>query len=226
MKIQILAATVIHYLLSGIAGLALLASLTGLYQDSRNRQQDLLILLKRLPGVTASLFLLWQLAIRLDPAFPLHFIGMTLACHMLGWRMALISGSISMSGLAMATGQGETLLASWFSLVLLPLMITQASLNLSQKLLPHNYFVFFFASGFFAAMLGMALAFTSLGWLLLQDNLLSIEVFESLYLPVLPMAMFAEGFLNGALLAIFVVYKPQWVSSFKDRLYLPFRSDV
>ena len=32
--------------------------------------------------------------------------------------------------------------------------------------------------------------------------------------------LFPEGFLNGMLMTILVVYRPEWVSSFDDREYL------
>ena len=39
-------------------------------------------------------------------------------------------------------------------------------------------------------------------------------------LAFLPMMSFGEPFLNGMVIAVAVVYFPQWVSSFDDRLYL------
>ena len=40
------------------------------------------------------------------------------------------------------------------------------------------------------------------------------------FLLILPMLMFGEGFLNGAMITLAVSYKPQWVATFHDRWYL------
>ena len=40
------------------------------------------------------------------------------------------------------------------------------------------------------------------------------------FLLVLPMLMFGEGFLNGAVITLAVACKPQWVATFHDRWYL------
>jgi uncharacterized membrane protein len=36
----------------------------------------------------------------------------------------------------------------------------------------------------------------------------------------LPMLVFPEGLMNGMAIAIAVIYRPQWVWSFDDSLYL------
>jgi len=40
------------------------------------------------------------------------------------------------------------------------------------------------------------------------------------YFAVLPLMSFGEAFVNGMVMAMTVVYRPQWVMSFDDRLYL------
>jgi uncharacterized membrane protein len=40
------------------------------------------------------------------------------------------------------------------------------------------------------------------------------------FLLILPMLMFGEAFLNGAVITLAVAYKPQWVATFHDRWYL------
>jgi uncharacterized membrane protein len=40
------------------------------------------------------------------------------------------------------------------------------------------------------------------------------------YFLVLPLMSFGEGFANGMIVAMAVVYRPRWVMSFDDRLYL------
>jgi len=40
------------------------------------------------------------------------------------------------------------------------------------------------------------------------------------YFAVLPLMSFGEAFVNGMVMAMMVVYRPKWVMSFDDRLYL------
>ena len=40
------------------------------------------------------------------------------------------------------------------------------------------------------------------------------------YFMMLPIAMFPEAFVNGALMTMLVVFKPHWVGSFRDQQYL------
>ena len=47
----------------------------------------------------------------------------------------------------------------------------------------------------------------------------SERLHDSLLLTI-PAMMFAEGFTTGALLTLFVAYRPQWVATFHDADYL------
>jgi uncharacterized membrane protein len=40
------------------------------------------------------------------------------------------------------------------------------------------------------------------------------------YLIVLPLVMLPEGFMNGAIMTLLTVLRPEWVRSFDDRDYL------
>jgi len=40
------------------------------------------------------------------------------------------------------------------------------------------------------------------------------------YLPFLPLISLPEAIINGMLVAVFVVYRPNWVTSFDDAMYL------
>ena len=45
------------------------------------------------------------------------------------------------------------------------------------------------------------------------------------YFAVLPLMSFGEATVNGMVMAMAVVYRPRWVMSFDDRLYLRQRAD-
>jgi uncharacterized membrane protein len=86
--------------------------------------------------------------------------------------------------------------------------------------LPHNYFVYFFLTVFAGAALAYnAAGLVRVGLLAASGTLAAAHVGPE-YFAVLPLMSFGEAFVNGLVMAMMVVYRPQWVMSFDDRLYL------
>jgi uncharacterized membrane protein len=56
--------------------------------------------------------------------------------------------------------------------------------------------------------------------LLAANGTLAEAQLASEYLVWLPMVSLAEAFMNGVVMAMAVVYRPEWVASFDDRIYL------
>ena len=48
----------------------------------------------------------------------------------------------------------------------------------------------------------------------------SLEMLTTEYLPYFALLGFAEAWLSGAFITLFVVYKPEWVHTFDDARYL------
>ena len=116
------------------------------------------------------------------------------------------------------------LLAAWPANLLcfgiVPATATTLIHRLLEARLPHNYFVYFFGTAFagsMAAFLLAALARLALLWA--AGSLPRAQVGDE-YLVLLPMLGLAEASLNGLVMAVAVVYAPDWVRSFDDRLYL------
>ena len=42
----------------------------------------------------------------------------------------------------------------------------------------------------------------------------------STFMPFFPLMFFPEGMLNGWIMTVLVAFRPHWVSSFDDRLYI------
>ncbi|MGA8051945.1 MAG: hypothetical protein WCA09_17325 [Burkholderiales bacterium] len=80
-----------------------------------------------------------------------------------------------------------------------------------ERYSPPNLFVYVFGAAFAGAGLSMV---ASLGAHRLLGS--SIEPFAALGL----MLGFGEGFLTGALVTLFVVYRREWVATFDDARYL------
>ena len=56
--------------------------------------------------------------------------------------------------------------------------------------------------------------------LLLGSEQVSLSQLREGYLAILPLMMFPEAFINGLIVTGLVVFKPTWISSFDDNLYL------
>jgi uncharacterized membrane protein len=86
-----------------------------------------------------------------------------------------------------------------------------------RRWLPHHLFVYILGRGFFAtaaavgiAGIASALAHTLPGGLALGDLALARLL-----------AAWGDAFLCGMFVAIFVAFRPQWLATYADRLYLP-----
>ena len=146
----------------------------------------------------------------------LHLTGASLATLVLGPRPALaVMAFASLSGTLMGAawhGWGMDFLVTGA----LPVAVTAAASRAARRWLPHNIFVYIMGNGFFASMLATAASvlakFAVAAWLGSRS--------AAAYLAATPLLMFAEAFLTGTLIAVIVVYRPQWCRSFDDKVYL------
>lgn len=146
----------------------------------------------------------------------LHLTGASIATLVLGARPALVvMGLASLSGVLLG--------AAWHGWAMdflvtgaLPVAVTAAASRAARRWLPHNIFVYIMGNGFFAAMLATAAS------VLAKFAVAAVLGSRSAaaYLAATPLLMFAEAFLTGTLIALIVVYRPQWCATFDDRVYL------
>lgn len=146
----------------------------------------------------------------------LHLTGATIATLLVGagpacWVMA----AASLAGVLMG--------AAWHGWAVdflvtgaLPVAVTGAFSRSVRRWLPHNIVVYVMGNAFFAAGAAMAVSvlakFAVVAWLGSRA--------AGSYLLATPLLALAEAFLTGTLMAVIVVYRPRWCSSFEDRLYL------
>ena len=88
-----------------------------------------------------------------------------------------------------------------------------------ERWLPHNYFVYFFGTVFAGSMLAFNAAYFARFALLAANGTLPGARLDGEYYAYLPMLSLAEAFVNGIVMAMVVVYRPEWVASFDDRKY-------
>jgi len=164
---------------------------------------------------------LWSMKAGITPGLSLRFLMVSSLTLMHGWQLAVVGGAMALallgySGQADWPSYGANLLA----MVIVPAAATAWLHELVHARLPHNYFVYFFVTVFVGSALAYNLAgLVRVGILATAGSLDAAHVGPE-YFAVLPLMSFGEAFVNGMVMAMAVVYRPGWVMSFDDRLYL------
>jgi len=171
-------------------------------------------------GSLVLLMFIWTLRAGVTPGLTVQFLLISALTLMHGWALAVVGAGIVL----LADALQHRDLGDWPVNLLcsgvVPATVTWLLHRVVEARLPHNYFVYFFVTAFggsFVAFVAAALA--RLGLLWASGAVPAAQVGEE-YLLLLPMLGLAEAFMNGLVIAIAVVYTPDWVSSFDDRLYL------
>lgn len=171
-------------------------------------------------GLTVGLLLAWTMRAPIGNGMALHLAGASLAALMFGARLAAISLAVVLAVLAL-TGHIalESLALQGIAYALLPALFTVAIQWLVQARMARNVFVYIFVSGFagtLAANVLATLAYACMAWLFgASPNALSSD-----YLSYRLLLCWGESMLTGMLVAIFVAYRPQWMTTFRDEVYL------
>ncbi|HKJ70552.1 MAG TPA: energy-coupling factor ABC transporter permease [Gammaproteobacteria bacterium] len=156
-----------------------------------------------------------------NPGLNLHLLGATVLTLAFGWPLALLGMLLA---LLAVTGLG---LSGWhaFSLnalvmVVVPVAVAAVIHEVVHRKLPNHPFIYIFVSAFLGGALTMAgLALASSG-VLLASGTYGFDELVREYLRYIPLLMFPEAFVSGGILAILVVYKPEWVATFDDETYI------
>jgi uncharacterized membrane protein len=172
-------------------------------------------------GACVAVFFIWQLRVGIVSALPMHFLCLTTLTLMFGVPLAILAAAI-LTGAMCITGleAWQSWPGSFLALGMVPILITRLTLLASQRYLPPNPFVYIFICGFFGAAAAMLAAMAVNSVLLLGFDQMPLDQLRQSYLSVLPLMMFPEAFINGLIVTGLVVFKPAWIPSFDDEVYL------
>lgn len=175
-------------------------------------------------GAIVVLSLLWQLEGRIGPGLQLHPLGMTTVTLTLGPALAIIAGTLA-CGVLLFQGHFPPALFGAHALlnVTVPVLVTASVLRLALRHAPPNLFVYLLGVGFVGGGLGMLMVLLCV--LALAATAGQMQIVDIWLSPILLLAMFPEGFLNGALVSALAVYRPEWLKTFDDRRFLDGRRD-
>ncbi|WP_374587269.1 hypothetical protein [Ideonella dechloratans] len=146
--------------------------------------------------------------------------GACLLALMAGWPLAMLSLlpvallTTVLGGLDWSVGLSRLV---WLGIVPASLAF---GLGLAvRRWLPHHLFVYILGRGFFASVLAMWLSGALALWV--QGTPSGSDAGDILIGRWL--SAWGDAFLTGMLVAIFVAFRPQWLATYSDRLYLPAR---
>jgi uncharacterized membrane protein len=172
-------------------------------------------------GSMALLLVVWAMKAGITPGLSVRFLLISALTLMHGWQLAVVAGALVLAVLSYV-GQAEWAHygSNLLCMAVVPALFTAWLHEFVHARLPHNYFIYFFVTAF----LGSALAFNLAGLarvaLMAASGTLDTAHVGAEYFAILPFMSFGEGVVNGILIGMSVVYRPRWVMSFDDRLYL------
>lgn len=172
-------------------------------------------------GTCVVLMLLWSLRTEVFHGVEFHLLFMTTMTLMFSWSMAIIGGFIVLLGTMLAG------MSSWSGFpvnflvtVILPVSFTYLFLILIRYWFPKHFFVYVYLNAFLVGGVSIVLSATGSALLMsLVGYADFIELWDT-YLAYFPLMLFPEAVLNGWFMTLLVCYRPEWVSTFRDREYL------
>lgn len=172
-------------------------------------------------GVTVATLVLWQVRASFEDGPTVHLLGATFLTLAFGWQLAILAMSIVLAATTLAAGAGwQAVGANGTVLVLLGVGISYACARASERWLPAHLFVYIFAAGFFGAAVTVVLVSLGAAAFMLASAVMPPDRVTGHYLPIAMLLLFPEAFLTGAMTTLAVVYRPDWMVSFKDSRYL------
>lgn len=164
---------------------------------------------------------LWSVKASIGPGLSFHFLGATLLTLMFGWQFAFIALAFVLALVTYTGGAGwDAFAANWLTLAVVPVLLTWWALLAAYRWLPRNFFVYVFLNAFLVGALAMLASILALTVVLVWGDVISWLKLSYQFLPLLPMMMGPEAFVNGFLITILVMNKVEWVSTFTDEQYL------
>ena len=163
----------------------------------------------------AMLPLLWGLDRYTAMPLAQPLSGVALLTLMAGWPLAMLA-LVPAAAVVMVAG-GLPVAEALHRLVWLGVVPGSLVLAIGAALrrwLPHHLFIYILGRGFFGTLLACVLA----AWvaLALQLPSASADLYIARWLTA-----FGEAFLTGMVVSVLVAFRPEWLATYTDRLYLP-----
>ena len=172
-------------------------------------------------GSAACVFILWMFRTGIYDGLNVHFLWLSALTLLLGFRWAMFSASIALLGVTIFGKESIDMLGVNFLLgILAPISLTYGIYSLTFHKLPRHIFTYIFLCAFIPGALTIALKMLALSGYFYLDGLYSWHIIEDNYLMISTLMLFPEAMFNGMTITLLIIYKPEWVYTFYDKLYL------
>ncbi|WP_133471790.1 energy-coupling factor ABC transporter permease [Paraglaciecola marina] len=172
-------------------------------------------------GSAASLFVLWMFRAGIYDGLSVHFLWLSALPLVLGFRWAIFSASLALIGVTIAGQEHFNMLGVNFLVgVLAPIALAYGIYSLTFHKLPRHTFVYIFLCAFIPGALSITLKMFSLSGYYFLDGIYPWYVIQDNYLILTTLMLFPEAMFNGMTITLMIIYKPEWVYTFYDKLYL------
>ena len=171
-------------------------------------------------SVWAVLPLLWSADRHAASAMIQPWSGASLLVLLAGWPLAVLALTATALVLAALGAMGvdaSVTRLTWLGIA--PACLALALGAAVRRWLPHHLFVYIFARGFFATLL----AAVGAGMLELWRHGAATGLAAGDQLLARWLAAWGEAIVTGMLVSIFVAFRPHWLATYSDALYLPRR---
>lgn len=172
-------------------------------------------------GSAACVFILWMFRTGIYDGLNVHFLWLSALTLLLGFRWAIFSASIALLGVTIFGKESIDMLGVNFLVgILAPISLTYGIYSLTFHKLPRHIFTYIFLCAFIPGALTIALKMLALSGYFYLDGLYSWHIIEDNYLMISTLMLFPEAMFNGMTITLLIIYKPEWVYTFYDKLYL------
>lgn len=172
-------------------------------------------------GSAACVFILWMFRTGIYDGLNVHFLWLSTLTLLLGFRWAIFSASIALLGVTIFGKESIDMLGVNFLVgILAPISLTYGIYSLTFHKLPRHIFTYIFLCAFIPGALTIALKMLALSGYFYLDGLYSWHIIEDNYLMISTLMLFPEAMFNGMTITLLIIYKPEWVYTFYDKLYL------
>ncbi|PKG96775.1 energy-coupling factor ABC transporter permease [Paraglaciecola sp. MB-3u-78] len=172
-------------------------------------------------GSAACVFILWMFRTGIYDGLNVHFLWLSALSLLLGFRWAIFSATLALLGVTIFGKESIDMLGVNFLLgVLAPIALTYGIYSLTFHKLPRHIFIYIFLCAFIPGALSIVLKMLALSGYFYLDGIYSWHIIEDNYLVLSTLMLFPEAMFNGMTITLLIIYKPEWVYTFYDKLYL------
>ena len=172
-------------------------------------------------GSTACVFILWMFRTGIYDGLNVHFLWLSALPLLLGFRWAIFSATLALLGVTVFGKENIDMLGVNFLLgVFAPIALAYGIYSLTFHKLPRHIFIYIFLCAFIPGALTIGLKMLALSGYFYLDDVYSWQVIEDNYLVLSTLMLFPEAMFNGMTVTLLIIYKPEWVYTFYDKLYL------